>query len=84
MNLEWLKPNELTVRRLPRYFFYGKVTKGKAPAPGKKEAKKGEEQVEEKKIVTTFPKSEEHFMSEVTQFLTRLESDTIKHEYASH
>jgi hypothetical protein len=30
------------------------------------------------------PKSDQHYMSEITEFLERLEAETIKHEYATH
>ena len=55
----------------------------KAPA-AKKETKKGEaEKVEEVKI-TSFPKSVDHHMEEITSFLKRLEGDVVNHEYAAH
>jgi patatin-like phospholipase/acyl hydrolase len=58
-----------------------KVTKA---APTKKETKKANEEVEVKQAQVNFPKSHEHHMEEVHSFLQKLESETIKHEYASH
>jgi hypothetical protein len=40
------------------------------------------EEVEVKQSLVNFPKSSEHHMEEIHNFLKNLESDTIKHEYA--
>ena len=58
--------------------------KGKA-APAKKETKKGVEEVlDVKQTIVNYPKSIEHHMEEITDYLQRLESDIIQNEYSQH
>ena len=56
--------------------------KGKAPPPGKKDAKK-EEAHEQKEAETFIPVSSDHYMEEIRSYLQKLEGQTVKEELAA-
>lgn len=57
--------------------------KGKAPPPGKKDAKK-EEAHESKEAETFIPVSSDHYMEEIRSYLQKLEGQTVKEELPQH